>query len=146
MAIRYRRSPVAEMLNMSAVMDRAMNDLMTNAPVRAANAATLPINLYETENAYEVRFAAPGLRADDIDITLHKGVLAIRGKIQEMSPEGARVHARELYSGDVSRSVKFPVDVDADGVEATAIDGIVTIRVPKAASAQPKKISVAVGS
>lgn len=145
MAIRYRRSPVAEMLNMSAVMDRAMNDLMTSAPARVA-AATLPLNLYETDAVYEVRFAAPGLRADEMEITLHKNALTIRGKIQELAPEGAKVHARELYNGEIARSVKFPVDVDADGVEATAADGIVTIRVPKAATAQPKKITVAVGA
>ncbi|NWG22561.1 MAG: Hsp20/alpha crystallin family protein [Chloroflexi bacterium] len=146
MAIRYRHSPVAEMLSMSAAMDRAMNELITAAPARDAAAASLPLNLYETETGYEVRFAAPGLRADDIEITLHKGVLTIRGKIQEIAPEGARVHARELYSGDIARSVKFPVEVDAEAIEATAADGIVTIRVAKAAAAQPKKISVTVGA
>jgi HSP20 family protein len=128
-----RWNPMAEL----RALDRAMDEL-----IGSTAAAALPMDLYETDAAYEVRLAAPGLTADAFEVTLHKGVLTVKAAVQSATPEGARAHVRELRSGSFSRAVRFPADVNADAVEATLEHGVLSIRVPKAETAQPRKISI----
>lgn len=139
MATITRWSPISEMLTLSAAMDRALDGTLA-APRNGGLA--LPLDLYETEAGYELRLAAPGLKAEDFEITLHRGVLTVKGKTEQATPEGARAHVRELRFGSFSRSVKFPAEVNADGVNASLTDGILTVNIPKAETAQPKKITV----
>jgi HSP20 family protein len=128
-----RWNPIAEL----RALDRAMDELMgTNG------AAGLPMDLFETENGYEVRLAAPGLTPEAFEITLHKGVLNVRAEVAHVTPEGARAHVRELRAGKLSRAVRFPVEVNADAVEASLESGVLTIRVPKAEVVQPRKIAI----
>jgi HSP20 family protein len=135
-----RWNPFEEMLTMSAAMDRALEQAV--AGTRQNGALSLPLDLYETDAGYELRLAAPGLKAEEFEITLHKGVLTIAGKTEQAAPEGARAHMRELRFGSFSRSVKFPVEVNAEAITASLADGVLTISVPKAEAAQPKKITV----
>jgi HSP20 family protein len=139
MATITRWNPFEEMLTLSAAMDRALEGAQA-APRNGVMA--LPLDLYETDGGYELRLAAPGLKADDFEITLHRGVLTVKGKTEQAAPEGARAHVRELRFGTFSRSVKFPAEVNVEGVTAALADGILTISVPKAEAAQPKKIAV----
>jgi HSP20 family protein len=139
MATITRWNPFEEMLTLSAAMDRTFDNTLA-APRNTLMA--LPLDLYESDAGYELRLAAPGLKADDFEITLHRGVLTVKGKTEYSTPENARAHVRELRFGSFSRSVKFPAEVNADGVSAALADGILTINVPKAEAAQPKKIAV----
>lgn len=138
-----RWTPLSDMLTLSAAMDRAMDELVAAPRGTANGVAALPLDLYETDAGYELHLAAPGLKAEEFEITLHKGVLTVRGKTERATPEGARAHVRELRYGSFARSVRFPTEVNAEGVTAALDAGVLTIQVPKAEAAQPRKITVA---
>jgi HSP20 family protein len=139
-----RWDPLQEMTSLR----EAMNQLLAESFVRPGRwlaGARPAMDLYETEQEYVVKLAVPGLKADNFDITMQDNELTIRGSTQAELPEGARSHLQEQRFGDFSRSVRFPVPVDADKIEARLADGILTIRVPKAEDARPKRIAVKAG-
>jgi HSP20 family protein len=85
----------------------------------------------------------PGIKADDIDITIDNGMLTIQGEAQEEhAEEGERYHLRERRYGTFCRSVALPVGVDAGKATAEFEDGVLTLTLPKAEEAKPKRIAV----
>jgi HSP20 family protein len=124
----------------------AMNQLFSESFVRPgsmAGAFQPPVDLYETENEYVVKLAAPGLRPDNFEITMQQNVLTIQGRTQEEEKqEGSRYHVREQHYGEFLRTIQFPSQVDADKIQASLANGILTIRVPKAEAAKPRRITV----
>jgi HSP20 family protein len=103
----------------------------------------VPFNVMEHTEGYVVSAVIPGLKSEEIDINLANNVLTISGEIKPAElPEGARFHLREQATGRFERSLKFNQAVDANGVEASYEAGILTLRLPKAEEAKPRKISV----
>ena len=102
----------------------------------------VPMEIYETNEAYVVRLVVPGLKPQQFDITLQENRLVIGGSVQSEHKEHGRYHLREWHPGGFRRSVKFSLPIDAANVQARLADGILTIQVPKATVAQPKQISV----
>jgi HSP20 family protein len=146
MADLVRWDPFEEMTSLRD----AMNQLVAESFVRPrgmAGAFQPPLDLYETEQEYVVRLAAPGLKPDNFDITAQQNVLTIHGRIQDEEKQdeqqnGTRYHIREQRFGEFSRTIRFPTQVDAEKIQASLSNGILTIRVPKAESAKPKRINV----
>ena len=125
----------------------AMNQLVAESFVRphgTAGAFQPAVDLYETENEYVVKVAAPGLKPNNFEITAQQNMLTIHGRTQEEEEkqEGARYHVREQRFGEFSRTIRFPTQVDAEKVQASLTNGILTIHVPKAEAAKPKRIPV----
>jgi len=125
----------------------AMNQLVAESFVRPYGMAGTfqpAVDLYETENEYVVKVAAPGLKPNNFEITAQQNMLTIHGRTQEEEEkqEGARYHVREQRFGEFSRTIRFPTQVDADKVQASLTNGILTIHVPKAEAAKPKRITV----
>jgi HSP20 family protein len=101
------------------------------------------LDVEETENAYRVTMPMPGVKAEDIDINLHDGVLTIGGEIkEEKREEKGKMLVQERRYGRFSRSVRFPMSVNPDSVEAEYKDGTLKLTVAKAAEAQPRKIAI----
>ncbi|HWQ14372.1 MAG TPA: Hsp20/alpha crystallin family protein [Roseiflexaceae bacterium] len=126
----------------------AMNQLLTESFVRPrgwAGAGQVPLDLYETEQEYVAKLAVPGLRPDNFEITAQQNVLTIKGHTQTEPQEGVRYHVREHRFGDFSRTIQFPTAVETERIKANLADGILTIRVPKAEAARPKRITVKAG-
>ena len=92
-----------------------------------------------------MKLAAPGLKPDNFELLMQQNVLTIRGRTQAEEQENARYHIREQRFGEFTRVVQFPTAVDADKIQATLADGILTIRVPKAEAAKPRRITVKTG-
>ncbi|HEX9442002.1 MAG TPA: Hsp20/alpha crystallin family protein [Roseiflexaceae bacterium] len=129
----------------------AMNQLVAESFVRPHGEAGMfqpSIDLYETEDEYVVKLAAPGLKPDNFEITAQQNMLTIQGRTQaeEQQQEGARYHVREQRFGEFVRTIRFPTQVDTEKTQATLADGILTIRVPKAEAAKPKRITVNVSN
>lgn len=123
----------------------AMNQLLAESfvrPQRWVGASQVALDLYETENEYVARLAVPGLKPDNFEITMQQNVLTIAGHTQPEQQEGVRYHLREQRFGDFTRTIQFPTPVDAEKIQANLADGILTIRVPKAEAARPRRISV----
>ncbi len=129
----------------TALLHDAMSQLFANGVVRPrgwAGAGPLPLDLYETEHEYVARLAVPGLKPDNFEITLERGVLTIHGRTQQERPEGVRYHVQEHRYGDFTRTIQFSAPVDADKIDASLADGILTLNVPKAEAAKPKRINI----
>jgi HSP20 family protein len=100
------------------------------------------VDLYESGDYLVGVVELPGMRKEDIDISLHDGTLAISGERKRESNNGEMARRTERYVGTFRRSIALPTHVDANKVSATYQDGILKVTLPKAEEAKPKQIQV----
>ena len=104
------------------------------------------LDIAEGKDAYLVTVELPGVKLDDLEITLEDGLLTIQGERQFTSESSdQQYHRVERSSGAFRRSITLPAHVMADEVEASMEDGVLRILVPKAEEAKPKRIQVIPG-
>jgi HSP20 family protein len=105
---------------------------------------TPALDLYQNNDNVVAVVELPGLRKEDIEISLQDGTLTIAGerKSQSGGENGESATRTERFSGKFRRSVTVPTRVDPNKVNATYKDGILTITLPKAEEAKPKQIKV----
>jgi HSP20 family protein len=101
----------------------------------------LGVNVLEQDDAYVLSALVPGLKAEDLNIQVLENVVSIEG---EYKADEAEYVLSELPSGSFRRSLRLPAPIEADRVEAGIADGVLTLTLPKAESARPKKIQVSV--
>jgi HSP20 family protein len=103
-----------------------------------------PVNLYETEQEYLLTAEVPGLRAEDLGISIEDQRLTLRGerRIEPPAGENVSVHRRERQAGVFHRTVALPQNVDGEKVEARYRHGVLTVRIPKPAQQQPRRIEI----
>lgn len=110
---------------------------LSNRPWRPA------VDIRETGDAYVVSAELPGLSKEDVNITIENNVLKLTGERRfEKEVEEEEYHRVERAYGSFSRAFSLPTRVDAERVEASFQEGILTISVPKAAEARPRKIEI----
>jgi HSP20 family protein len=101
------------------------------------------IDFIEEENQYVVKASIPGVKPEDVEVTLHHNILTIRGEVNESKEvKEEKYHMRERRYGSFVRSVALPTEVRTDEIEAKHVDGVLTVRLPKSAVEPPKKITV----
>lgn len=100
------------------------------------------VNIWEHEEVLFAEAEVPGLKMEDLEILVTGNELTIKGERADEMQEGVTYHRRERGTGSFSGVVRLPVDVDANKVEARLENGVLTIMLPKAASAKPRKIEV----
>ena len=101
------------------------------------------LDLYESGDHLVAAVELPGMRKEDIDISLHDGTLTISGERKsESNKNGETAQRTERYVGTFRRSIALPTRVDAGKVSATYQDGILRVTLPKAEEAKPKQIQV----
>ncbi|HEX6675444.1 MAG TPA: Hsp20/alpha crystallin family protein [Actinomycetes bacterium] len=111
---------------------------MSNAPAWAP-----ALDISERKDAYLVTVELPGVKLDDLQITLEDGLLTIQGERQFTSESSEQqFHRVERRYGAFRRSITLPAHVQADAVEASFEDGVLQVLVPKAEEAKPKRIEV----
>lgn len=115
----------------SSLFDRLDNDERKVTPAA---------DLYEDENHYFVRFDLPGVKRDELAITLENGVLTVAATRKENVEEKGEGTATGAFS--FSRSISVPKGVVADGVKAALEDGVLTITLPKPEERKPRVINV----
>lgn len=127
-------------------MERLYDALTTYSGARSAGVYP-PIEVSEDAAAVFVRAELPGIKTDDLDITMENDTLTIAGERRPGSEDDAvSFHRREREWGAFRRSFSMPTRIDAEGVEARYVDGILTVLLPKAAEARPKQIAVQAGA
>lgn len=102
----------------------------------------LAIDVYQTETELVIQSAIAGVKPEDLDISLEKDILAIKGSRQKPFEENGDYFTQECYWGPFSREVILPVEFDPDRVEAAMKDGILTIRIPKLLREKKRNIKV----
>jgi HSP20 family protein len=100
------------------------------------------LDLYQNNDNIIAVVELPGMRKEDIEVSLHDGMLTIAGERKSPTEEGHQAERSERYVGKFRRSISLPTRVDASKVNATYKDGILTITLPKAEEAKPKQIQV----
>jgi HSP20 family protein len=104
---------------------------------------TPALDLYEDKDNLYVKMEMPGMKREDIDVSLHEGSLSVSGERKsEQKHQDAEVYRAERFFGRFQRTVTLPTPVAADKVKAQYQDGILTITLPKTEEAKPKHINV----
>ena len=137
------RSPYEELERMRRQMEGLLGSYAGDLP-GASLAGVFPLtNLSEDKDAYYIRAELPGIKADELDISITGNSLNISGKRTTLEQgENVKYHRREREAGSFSRVITLPGQVDGNKVEADASNGVLAIVLPKAESAKPKQISV----
>jgi HSP20 family protein len=101
------------------------------------------VDVSETDNAYEVKAEIPGMKKDDIKVSLEDNVLTLKGERKEESETKKKnIQICERYYGRFQRSFRLPREVKSDGIKAAYKDGVLTVEIPKAEETKPKEIEV----
>jgi len=150
--IRYQRVPHHELsvafdrfANLREEFDRVFDTSFGSVfrPLGSLNRWNPAVDVYQNKDQYTVHAELPGLKKEEIELSLNGDTLTISGerKQETKSEEGSRT---ERFFGKFQRSVILPVPVNAEKVNATYKDGILTVVLPKAEEAKPKQIPVSV--
>jgi HSP20 family protein len=145
MTITRRPSPFGELVTLRQAMDRLFDDTIFRPyPADSGGAfARLPLDVRTTPDALLVEASLPGIRPEDVDITVENGTLTIRAEDRSEDPreEGGWV-VREITRGSVMRTVTLPTGLEADRAEATFEHGVLRLRFPKAEQVKSRQIRI----
>ena len=112
-------------------------------PAQAGGLAAFPLDVCETENEFVVKASLPGVKPDDVQVTIHGDTLTIRGQSKaEEEKKGEHWHLRERRFGTFQRALSLTTPVDADKALAQFEHGVLTLRIPKSEAAKPKQIKI----
>ena len=138
-----RWEPMREMMSLREAMDRLFDDAFTR-PISVSGVSGMPaIDMYQTNDDVVVKASLPGLKADDVDITITGETLTLRGEFkQENEQKESSYHMREQRFGSFERSILLPTDVEANKAKADFENGILTITMPIAEAVKPKSITI----
>lgn len=138
-----RWEPVREMMTLREAMDRLFDDAFTR-PLGQSGLSVVPaIDLFQTAEEVVVKASLPGLKAEDVQISVTADMLTLRGEFkQEQEKKDTTYHIMERRSGSFERTVVLPTDVQTDKSKADFEDGVLTITLPKAEMVKPKTITI----
>ena len=133
------RWPVGE--DPFSAIDRLFQDLGGSVGSRAD--ALYPMDLFETDDALVIELAVPGVQADDLDISIEGRQLTIRASLPAIpDDEQRRYWLQAIPRGAFTRTVRLPANVDTDAVQANVHDGMLVLRLAKAAEAKVRKVAI----
>jgi HSP20 family protein len=139
------RSAQDEMAQMSPMLAHALG-LHAQQGSATATAWAPALDISERKDAYLVTVELPGLKPEDLDITMEDGLLTIQGERHFTSESSEQqFHRVERSYGAFRRSITLPAHVMAEGIQASFEDGVLQILVPKMEEAKPKRIQVRPG-
>jgi HSP20 family protein len=138
----YRTSLNAPIFGLRREIDRLFEDTFSGNGSQPGWSPSA--NIRESKDSLSFEFELPGLKPDQVEVTCDNGVLTVRGERREERKEGeeGRYHLVERTYGSFSRSFQLPQNVDEDQIDASFEDGLLTVRVPKAALPQPRRIDI----
>jgi HSP20 family protein len=141
--------PDSEVRSLSRTMDRLMEEALTWPVYRPfsffedGGYEWLPLDIQKTDDHVVVKASMPGVKLEDVDISISGDVLTIKGEIKsEEETKKAEYVCHERFSGEFSRSVMLPEGLDTEKAEALMENGILTLTIPKSEEAKPKSIKV----
>jgi HSP20 family protein len=142
MSTLIRWEPARDMVTLREAMDRLFDDAFTR-PLSMAGLQSPVIDMYQTDAEVVVKATLPGLKADDVQISITGEMLNIKGEFKEKTETKEKAyHLREQRYGSFERTLGLPTVVFADKARAEFEDGILTISLPKAEEVKPKTITV----
>ncbi len=143
-----RRCTIAPWSTMEGSLSRLLHDFVaTGTPARTrfpgVSTPSPAMTALETDADYSFEFDLPGLGEGDVELELLDGVLTIRGNWPAAPPDGAKVLRNERASGEFTRTIRLPGEVDETAVRAEIQNGVLCLALPKRPEAQPRRIEIA---
>lgn len=133
----------AEMERLKNEMDRIFQEGFGTSLLRERAGVFPPVNVYEDKDRYLLTAELPGVRPEDLEITVTEESVTLRGQRRpEDGGEKANYHRRERESGSFRRVVSLPERIDPNKVEATSRHGVLYVTLPKAEDVKPRQIKV----
>ncbi|HVL54103.1 MAG TPA: Hsp20/alpha crystallin family protein [Vitreimonas sp.] len=147
MTISRRPSPFGELLSLRQAMDRLFEDSYVRPRTpwsgERSDSSPVPLDISTSPDALVIEAALPGVRPDDVEITVEDGTLSIRATTarERQEDEGGYL-VQEIHRGEVSRSLTLPTGLEPDKAEAAFDNGVLTLRIPKAEAVKPRQIRI----
>lgn len=138
-----RFAPTPDVSSFHDEVNRMFREAFGQAPMAPLGAFTPALDLEEDDDAFTLHFELPGVSPEDIEVALEDSVLTISGErsfYNDREADGFRRVERRF--GRFHRAVRLPDRVAADGVTANYRDGLLTVMVPKAEEAKPRRIEI----
>jgi HSP20 family protein len=147
MTIVRRPSPLGELVSLRQAMDRLFEDSFVRPRVWSAGDAmtAMPMDVTNTQDALVIEASLPGIRPEDVEITVEDGTLTIRAESRdEREDRGSdgEVLLAEIRRGSVSRAIALPTGLEADKANATFEHGVLRLRIPRAEAVKPRQIRI----
>ena len=139
-----RWNPMRDMMRLRDEFDRLFDESMDFPAWRWSEPVDGPaVDVAESDEAYIVKASLPGIKPEDLDISITDNILSIKGEVkaEETIAEG-HYHMRERRYGAFTRTITLPASVDVESVEATYEDGVLTLNAPKTEDVKRKRIPV----
>jgi HSP20 family protein len=147
-----RWTPARELLTMRDQMDRLMDEMMAPTWNRRAAwdggiVASFPMDVYQSGKEFVVRATLPGVKAEDLDVSVVGETLTIKATLKEdQDVKDEDWLLKESRASAYTRTITLPSEVQADKVDANLENGILVLRIPKAEAVLPKSIKIKTGS
>ncbi|GCE03280.1 heat-shock protein 20 [Dictyobacter sp. S3.2.2.5] len=137
-----RYNPFGEVVSLREAMDRLFEDSVITPRVSNGSSRGVAANLYETAEGFILQLPMPGVDPEHVEITVQQDVVQLKWETKVQVPEGATVHWNGFQSGQYHQALTVPAPINAERVEASYADGILTLRLPKAEHAKARTIKV----
>ena len=138
-----RWNPWGELFDLHNQMDQLFQTLTTETPRNGGQHANLPVDIRQSDEAYTIEASVAGFKPEDVEVTFEAGVLTIRGTHREDHEQKQGTYVRrERQTQSVFRQISLPAEVRAEEISASFENGLLTVTVPRAQKAQPKRIQV----
>lgn len=143
MTIIRRTSPRSELMSFREAVDRLFDDTTFRPLAWGGAEVRLPLDITSTEDAITIEAALPGIRPEDVEITVHRDTLTIgvREQAERETREGERIY-RELRRSSGTRTLTLPSGLDTENARATFENGMLKLDIPRAEAAKPRQIPV----
>jgi HSP20 family protein len=145
-----RYDPLGEMVSLRSAMDRLFEDSfvspMSWRTLAGGEGISPPVDVHETDDEIVVTASLPGMKAEDVEITMTGQNLTLRGELKaDDEIKRDQYLYRERRFGSFSRSIQLPLRVQGDRADANFTDGVLTLRIPKAEEVKPRQIRINAG-
>ena len=138
-----RWDPMREMVSMRDAVDSLFDDFFNRSPITREGYGGIDVDMFQTDEEVIVKASIPGVKPEDINISVTNDVLTIRGEMKEEKEiEESKYQIRERRIGSFSRSMALPSQVKSEKAQAEFENGVLTLTLPKSEEVKPKMITV----
>ena len=139
-----RSDPFSEMTSLRQAMDRLFDEsFVGRSSSQGTGGGMVPLDLLERDDAIVVKASLPGVKPEDVDVSVHRNILTIAGRTAgERDEREGQYRHRERWHGSFSRQISLPAEVDTGACDATFQDGVLTVTLPKSEQSRAKRITV----
>ena len=139
----FTRGSLRDFMSLHEAMDRLFNESVVPSQATDNGAIALPVNIREEKDAYVITAALPGVKPEDVQIEATSNTVTISGETSDERDvdEGEYVR-RERRFGRFFRMLELPVELNAEGAEASFDNGVLTLRLPKSEATKPRQVRI----